>query len=136
MAQKIHQSRPSKCFSIWNLSREPCHRPRLEQNVAKNLIYPPAINSDNGKSSVNRGFLLGKSSTFQESNMAGWKIDHLWVMFLLKPPFSSGIFQPCLMTPGRVCGDLPARLSLRHAWPSPSAVPGTPAKGNEYPLVN
>ena len=33
------------------------------------------------------------------SNMVGWKMDHSSVIFLIKFPFSLGMFQPCLMKP-------------------------------------
>ena len=61
-----------------------------------------------------------------------WNMDHLSVIFLVKPLFSSAIFQPCLMTPegyfgsfGSVGSAGPAQTLrlLRHLGGSTSAAP-------------
>ena len=45
-------------------------------------------------------------STLQYSNMACWKMDHLSMIFLLKPPFLGDVPLPCLITKGYLvpCG--------------------------------
>ena len=51
----------------------------------------------NGPGSVSTPF---ESVTLRQSNMAGWKIDHLSVIFLARKLHSKGFSsQPCLMKP-------------------------------------